>query len=198
MEIESCIQVPLQLSTVVLPASASGNEEDMNIALEIVSSGMDDAKEPDPVRSRFRQRILRALVCTDASWQVPMIVCIQDWTVIEMNIIDWRQCANRRSKCKLLHDLVKEQTGYESAFLLNDGKMDRRNEDNVSGEKGITKEGMVASNHSTATNLEESKMSDTEDSVPLPELSDDAEFTGTVVHTDHQDSSNQGECVFVV
>ena len=199
-EIVPCTQVPIHLSSAVLPASVSGMEKDVNIALDVVSPGVEDTKESVSTRSRFRQRILGALVRTDASWQFPATVCVQGWTVMTMNIADWRQCVDRRSKCKLLFDLIKEQAGYESAFLWNDGRVAANNKGDALEEKGISEDqSATASNHSTEANVEERAKLDIEGSAPPPELSDETEITdAAAVHADdhHQDASRQGACTF--
>ncbi len=110
---------------------------------------------------------------------VPMTICIQDWTVMTVNIGDWRHSVDRRSKCKLLYDLIKEQTGYESPYLLNDGRMDIIHKKyDTSEETGIVEDdSMTAANHSTGTKAEE-----------IAKL-DDEELTDTAVHMDLECSS---------
>ena len=181
-----------------MPASVSGMEEDLNIAMDVASPVMDYTKDADPTRSRFRQRILRALVCICALNSFLRTVCIQGWYVVTVNAGDWRQYNDRASRCRLLYDLIKEQTGYESAFLFNDGERVMNKDISVSDDTEIIEdEDMVPANRSTGTKVKKERVKlDTEDFVPLPELSDDAEFAGTTVQIDRQSSFKRCECVF--
>ena len=114
-----------------------------------------------------------------------------------VNIGDWRHCVDRRNKCKLLYDLIKEQTGYESVYLLNDGRMDMHKKGDVSEEtETIEDEITTASNQSTEAKAKESANLDTDASVRLSELADDMEIASTTLHTDNQDSSKQGQYRF--